>query len=269
MKTYAALMIDIKNSRGYSLSHREEIQSHIAASYRELNRLFADQLEREVEFSAGDELQGLFCTAESAYCYLRLFRMLLWPVQVRAGIGVGRWDVRLPGEGTTAQDGQAYHRCRSAIKEAEEKGESDIVYRAENELDEQINFAMSMESLLTRRYSSHQNDLLLLTELLYPVAGVGDLSSLADVMEQRGKYEYYASREKQSLFCTLRKLPVTIQPRQNDRGKKSRGIPTAVSNYSGISRQSVEKTMKAANMFAARNAAMMALKLLAQRKETP
>ena len=262
-------MMDIKNSRGYSLPHREEIQSHIAVVYRELNRLFADQLEHAVEFSAGDELQGLFCTPESAYCYLRLFRMLLWPVQVRAGIGVGRWDVRLPGVGTTAQDGQAYHRCRSAIKEAEEKGESDIVYRAEGELDEQINFAVSMESLLTRRYSPHQNDLLLLTELLYPVAGVGDLSSLAKVMQQRENYEYYAIREKQSLFHALKHPPVTIQPKQNDLNRKVRGIPTAVSNCSGISRQSVEKTMKSANMFAARNAAMMALKLIAQREETP
>ncbi len=269
MKTFAALMIDIKNSRGYSLPHREEIQSYIADLYRELNRLFADQLEHEVEFSAGDELQGLFCTPESAYCYLRLFRMLLWPVQVRAGIGVGRWDVRLPGEGSTAQDGQAYHRCRSAIKEAEEKGESNIVYCAESELDEQVNFAMSMESLLTQRYSTHQNDLLLLTELLYPVAGVGDLSSLAYVMERREHYGYYASRGKPSVFRKLRKPPMTIQPKQNDWNNKTRGIPTAVSNYSGISRQSVEKTMKAANMFAARNAAIMALKLIAQGKETP
>ncbi len=269
MKTYTALMMDIKKSRGYSLPHREEIQSHIAVVYRELNRLFADQLEHMVEFSAGDELQGLFCTPESAYCYLRLFRMLLWPVQVRAGIGVGRWDVRLPGVGSTAQDGQAYHRCRSAIREAEEKGESDIVFRAESALDEQINFAVSMESLLTRRYSSHQNDLLLLTELLYPVAAVGDLSVLADVMLEREKYEYYALREKQSLFRSLKKPPVTIQPMQNDLNGKVRGIPTAVSNYSGISRQSVEKTMKAANMFAARNAAMMVLKLMQKRKETP
>ncbi len=262
-------MIDIKNSRGYSLPDREEIQSHIAAVYRELNRLFADQLEHAVEFSAGDELQGLFSTPGSAYCYLRLFRMLLWPVQVRAGIGVGRWDVHLSGEGSTAQDGQVYHRCRSAIKEAEEKGESDIVYRAESELDEQINFAVSMEALLTRRYSPHQNDLLLLTELLYPVACVGDLSSLADVMKHRENYDFFANREKQSLFRTLKKPPVTIQTKQNDLNGKVRGIPTVVSNYSGISRQSVEKTMKAANMFASRNAAMMALKLIAQRKETP
>ena len=46
----------------------------------------------DVIFSAGDEIQGLFYSSEAAYLYFRLFNMLIYPVEVGAGIGVGEWQ---------------------------------------------------------------------------------------------------------------------------------------------------------------------------------
>ena len=43
---------------------------------------------------------------------------------------------------------------------------------------------------------------------------------------------------------------------------KLRGMPTALSQLAGVSRQSMEKTLKTANIYSARNAAIVALRLL-------
>ena len=45
---------------------------------------------------------------------------------------------------------------------------------------------------------------------------------------------------------------------------KLRGMPTALSQLAGISRQSVEKTLKSANIYSVRNAAIVTLRLLLQ-----
>ncbi len=276
MDQYTALMIDLKSSRGYTQEDRYEIQSYILAICDTLNRLFSPSLERAVAFSAGDELQGLFCQAEGAYHYVRLFRMLLHPVKIRAGIGVGSWDVQIDGEGSTAQDGQAYHRARGAIVRAGNLDDTPVVFSSGSVQDHFINFAVEMESVLTQCYTLRQNELLLLTELLYPVATPGtvalaQLGELSDVMRQRGQYAYYQRMHSRPLFQTIEEKLTVIEPANlkidDATPGRRRGMPTAVSTCCGISRQSVEKTMKTANIFASRYAALTALRLMQDLRE--
>ena len=106
---YAALIIDLKKSRSYTKEDRNHIQYYIMDVIHLLNRLYRRELVREVDFSAGDEVQGLFSSPEAAYLYYRMLSMWLHPVEIRAGIGVGGWDVQLDSKGTTGQDGPAYH----------------------------------------------------------------------------------------------------------------------------------------------------------------
>ena len=107
---YAALIIDLKKSRSYTKEDRNHIQYYIMDVIHLLNRLYRRELVREVDFSAGDEVQGLFSSPEAAYLYYRMLSMWLHPVEIRAGIGVGGWDVQLDSKGTTGQDGPAFLR---------------------------------------------------------------------------------------------------------------------------------------------------------------
>ena len=54
-----------------------------------------------VEFSAGDEVQGLLSSPEAAFLYFRMFSMLISPVKMRAGIGVGEWNIKIENASTT------------------------------------------------------------------------------------------------------------------------------------------------------------------------
>ena len=111
-------MIDVKNSRSYSIQDRNSIQNSILKSINILNKIFKNSIEKEVEFSAGDEIQGLFLSPQSAYLYYRLFSMLIFPIEIHSGIGFGTWDIKVDGASSTAQDGTVYHYARNAIDEA-------------------------------------------------------------------------------------------------------------------------------------------------------
>lgn len=82
---------------------------------KNLNGLFSEDIQFEVTFSAGDELQGLFDNVVTALLYFRLFDILMKPVKIRAGIGVGDWTVKMESGLSTQQDGPAYHHAREAI----------------------------------------------------------------------------------------------------------------------------------------------------------
>ena len=104
-------MVDLKNSRSYNIKDRNNIQNSILSGINILNKIFKNSIEKEVEFSAGDEIQGLFISSQSAYLYYRLFSMLIFPIEIHSGIGYGTWDIVMDNERTTAQDGTVYHNA--------------------------------------------------------------------------------------------------------------------------------------------------------------
>ena len=54
VKNYSVLMIDLKNSRSYSIQDRNNLQNSILNSIKILNKAFKNSIKKEVEFSAGD-----------------------------------------------------------------------------------------------------------------------------------------------------------------------------------------------------------------------
>ena len=281
MKQYTAWMVDLKGSRDYELSDRSDIQNHIAETCASLNRIFAPSLLHEVAFSAGDELQGLFRNPSAAYCYARLFRMLLWPAQVRSGFGVGSWDIRITDAGTTAQDGQAYHRAREAIAQAGTQDEWPALFHSGSKNDIYINFAMDTEIHLCEQMTGGQYEIMLMTELAYPICVEGimepeKVSELADVLEHRSRYGYYARSQKQDAFDFFKLSPQAVTPVYADAdfpglyisAGKMRGMPTTIAQLSGMSRQSVEQKIKLANIYRARNAAIVVLRMLSEEERS-
>ena len=274
---YSVLMMDLKKSRAYSLENREASQDYIFDVCMRLNRVFTGVM--KVDFSAGDELQGLFSSPMEAYLYYRLFSMLIHPVKIRAGIGVGTWDIRIDNAGTTAQDGQVYYRARQAINEADELEGYPILYCSGEKTDTVINSLIGGAAGINERMNSYQNELMLLTELLSPLdtnhkLNTDALLKIGELISHKREVEFYKRELK-----TDKKYPFdrfnmvysrVIQPVDvteiNDSfyitSGRQRGLPSKLANIMGISRQSIDKTLKTSDIYVARNMSISALKIM-------
>lgn len=272
---YSALMIDLKKSKEYSLKNREEIQRFILEVCSKLNQVLPG--EKKMEFSAGDEIQGLFSSPAEAYLYFRLFAMLIHPVKIRAGIGVGSWDIKIHGEGTTAQDGQVYYRARRAINEADELEGYPILYYSDSKTDAVINSLIGGAAGIGERLSIYQNELMLLAELLFPLDAEGVLNSyhlfaLKELVSYKREFKFYMEGRRADkrypfdcCFDYGNISPVDVAEMEDSfyiTSGRQRGLPSKLAYIMGISRQSVEKTLKTANIFVARNMAVSALKVM-------
>lgn len=275
---YSALMIDLKKSKEYSLENREEIQRYIIEVCSRLNKVLPS--EKRMEFSAGDEIQGLFLSPAEAYLYYRLFAMLIYPVKIRAGIGVGSWDIKIHGKGTTAQDGQVYYRARRAINEADELEGYPILYYSGCREDAVINSLIGSAAGMGDRLNMYQNELMLLAELLFPLDAGGALNTyhlfaLKELVEYKREFAFYtegrrADKKYPFDYCIDYGgqgivLPVDVAEMDDSfyiTSGRQRGLPSKLAYIMGISRQSVEKTLKTASIFVARNMAVSALRVM-------
>lgn len=287
-QSYTALIIDLKKSRDYSIEDRNRIQRFIVNITQLLNDLFHHTLIRDVDFSAGDEIQGLFSTPVAAYLYYRMLSMWLHPVEIRAGIGVGRWDVQLDNKGTTGQDGSAYHNARRAIQNADDGEGYPVLFFSGSPSDITINTIIGGAASIMSKQSVYQNQIMLLTELLYPIGSRGVPDSGGYPQTDLEDCLYAKSLLAREMDQITRALPLDrmeemINPLldhlfyrteityfENAEGfrkensffitsGKQRGLPTTLSKLLGISRQTIEKTIKAADIFTARNMAIAAI----------
>lgn len=279
-RDYAVLMIDLKKSRSYTKEDRNSIQLYIMDVVNLLNRIYSQNIVREVDFSAGDEIQGLFEYPEDAYLYYRMFTSWLHPVKVRAGIGVGGWDVQIDRKGTTGQDGPAYHNARLAIKNADSSDGYPVLFFSGSRSDATVNTIISGAASVTAKQSVYQNQIMLITELLFPIcnyyAPAYDLKScnIDRLLREKSKFDHVMDKFIKPLpFDRLTDSIVDIIEPVNmeepDKTKfyitsgKQRGIPTKLASIMDISRQAIEKAMKAGNIYTARNMAITAINEIA------
>ena len=280
MKRYAALIMDLIASRKYPLKNRNEIQDYIYHVIKVLNKAFKSSLEKDVFFSAGDELQGLFSSVEASYLYFRLFSMLLAPVEIRSGIGIGEWSVVVENAGTTAQDGSAYHNARYAINATEESlGYSVLLFSGGNR-DIIVNSLFNSTALIINKQSEYQNQVMLLSEILYPINAyeIIDIDALRDIVELMAhrsealQFDYLKMNKsrREPLFSRLQYNYLESRPVDAIETKeyffitegKVRGLPIQLSEIMNVTRQSASKTIKSANIYEARNLAVATLKYL-------
>lgn len=275
MKNYTALIIDLKRSRSYSVEDRNSIQNYIIIVIKELNEVFSGSLAKDVAFSGGDEVQGLFTSPEAAYLYYRMFCMLIFPVEIRAGIGVGEWNVKIANASTTAQDGPVYHNARKAIENVNDALGYAVLLYSGTKNDLFLNAVMNTSFGLTRNHSQYQNELMLLSELLHPIdyrqvinhSKFGRITKLAT---SKNRPNYKGKSAKKYPFDELNSMnlvsiPIDAATVDNNfyvSGGKKRGMTTQISEILNISRQSIEKTFKTANIYEARNATIVALKFM-------
>ncbi|MEJ6456639.1 SatD family protein [Fusobacterium nucleatum] len=261
MKKYSVLMVDLKNSRSYDIQDRNNIQNSILSSINILNKIFKNSIEKEVKFSAGDEIQGLFISPQSAYLYYRLFSMLIFPIQIHTGIGFGTWDIRVENESSTAQDGTVYHNARKAIDEAKKSLEYSVLFYSKSKNDIIVNSLINSNNLLTIKQSKYQNNLMLLAEILYPITN-GDIIEYEKLKEL---LKFIQFEKKENLIIDIEYPIISTQLEKQSfyitEGKK-RGLSTQISKLLGVSRQSVEKSIKIGDIYELRNLTIAVLKAM-------
>lgn len=284
LKKYTALIIDLKKSKKYSSENRNYIQEYIFHMLEVLNGAFRRSLEKDVSFSAGDEVQGLFSSVEASYLYFRLFSMLIAPIEIRAGIGVGDWDVVIDKAGTTAQDGSAYHNARFAINATEESLGYSVLLFSGSKNDIVVNSLFNSTAVIINKQSEYQNEVMLLSELLYPInfcdlIDENKLSEIVHLLEHKDFVSHLNAsrlfyRTKEPLFYRVQGRVLDIRSVDYTDNKsffittgKVRGLPLQLADILGISRQSIDKTIKAANIYEARNLAVATLMYLSELME--
>jgi hypothetical protein len=237
-------------------------------------------IELDVVFSAGDEVQGLFPCPQFAYLYFRYFNMLTSPVGIRAGIGIGDWSIKTNSQLSTEQDGSAYHNARYAIEKTDESLDYSILLFSGHERDVYINSLMSSETMLVNRQSEYQNELFLLTELMYPISVghdflVDSLGELGFLLEQKNRMNYY-SRWKSSR--SIQRYPTSVFPNRyfnckpivvSERAEsfyessgKIRGLASRLSELLETSTQSINKSIRTGNIYQIRNFTIITLRMM-------
>lgn len=198
----AALLIDIKDSRKYDTESRNEIQQYFVWLTDYVNLVFKPALIKELCFSAGDAIQGLFNGISEAYTCLRMFKRLAAPIKIHAGIGGGDWSTKLRDEDTNHQDGTAYHNARVAIEHAKKETDYIAMIVSESGMDPHWNAMMNAGFQLVENNTVYQNELAILLEWICPIGeeyinptGLQDLHKL---MRQKSALSAAFDNSKQS-----------------------------------------------------------------------
>lgn len=192
MNKYVSLIMDIEKSKTYGITERNEMQNYISKCIENLNFLFGEEMQFDVMFSAGDELQGLFNDVVTALLYFRILEMLVKPVKIRAGIGIGDWTVKMLHGSSTQQDGPAYHKARHAIEEAHRMQLQNIRICSDSDDDILANHLINAALPLKRQQIYMQNIVQVLIELLFPFVSQKTVLKKYDAVTEliETKFEY-------------------------------------------------------------------------------
>lgn len=164
---YSALIIDVVESRKYE--NRIGVQEILRESIKYLNEIFSPSLEKEIIFSGGDEMQGLFKSSSAAFLYFRKLQLFVYPIKLRAGMGVGTIKYLKEKWVSTELDGEAYYNARDAINRISNKGENVLCYNSNQPEDKFINMLLLSSSDMKTRQSETSRLIELLLDYMFPI----------------------------------------------------------------------------------------------------
>lgn len=175
-KKYAALILDVKDSRNMSEDVRAECQKKLLKINEFINNIFSSSLEEKVVFTGGDSVQGLFDNVKNAVGCYYLVKFLLYPYELRCGIGFGTINEYIKNIKETDKhldsnfvDGNSYHLATKAINTAKEKNDNIIIFTDTQRNDIIINQVLHTSKTLELMQTPYQKDIFCIFNLLFPV----------------------------------------------------------------------------------------------------
>lgn len=263
MNQQTALIADIIQSR--KSEERYDIQKKMILIIDFLNKSYKEKLVKKVEISSGDSFQGLFDSPGTAFLYIRVMQMLLYPTKIRAGIGVGTLDYMDKDFGTNLLDGEAYHNAKTAIDIISATRKEAVYFNVENSnhiFANSINTMLDMYYKLRQIFGVNSLRISLVNELLNPMSVNGEINYLEqtsdkeiDLLNDIIKNSFIRRPEKNinkinalSISMVKKTEPFMIAEYHINKGKNIsrtdfvlRGIQDDVANMIGTSRQNVQK----------------------------
>lgn len=273
MSEYTSIIIDIKKSRKINLKDRNDLQVYLTKCVKQLNIIFTKSIRFDVTFSAGDELQGMFYDTVPAIMYLRLLSILINPVEIRAGIGVGEWNVRIEDGLSTEQDGPTYHQARKAIEEVYKMQTQRFRICSTKNDDVLGNYMLNASMNYIENQNFIQSRILLLLELMYPF--VDTMVTPFDDVSTRSLFELKAEsiiskRDKKTEDSSLHLKNVHVIEAININEELiepediiiKKYMTSTIADVEGSTRQNVDKLIKRGNSIIIRIMDYMALKYI-------
>lgn len=135
---------------------RAGVQARVEDALQKVNRSLGGAIAVPFSVTLGDEWQGLLTSPAAALEADLLFRRLLYPLPLAAGIGAGGVATPLR-ERTALMDGLAFQRAREALVRAQERrGPATVLASGDALLDEAVNALCLLLHALSRRWTAKQ-----------------------------------------------------------------------------------------------------------------
>lgn len=159
---HSVLLGEIINQEAICEEERE-LTFFIDAALGYLNRTFSKSLQVKAEYLAY-KFQGVFSGASAAFLYYRLLKLLLYPLQIKSGIGEGKLYLEELG----TMDGPAYFNACQALKHSLRE-DFNLCYISFSKSDPYINSLLQASDYLDRKQSISTNLIKLMAELYFPL----------------------------------------------------------------------------------------------------
>lgn len=169
---FVVVIGDMVRSRRLPRARRARIQDQLERLFLQINRDHKESVVTPLQFTAGDEFQGVLKTALDLFPVIHRIREATLPVSVRFGIGIGPITTPISKQ-PQAMDGPAFHRARDALERAQEFIGQICLSSGKREGDEVVNAWLDVLSFIRSTWSERRREVIHLYEdfqKLEPVA---------------------------------------------------------------------------------------------------
>lgn len=166
-RNFIAVIGDIKGSQ--NLEKRKEIQKRLKEILAEVNIKYGNDIASKFLITLGDEFQGLLHTGKNVLKIIEQIKTLLYPVELRFGIGIGKITTDIDSEMALGADGPAYYNAREAIiflKENEKKNKAvpvDLCLKTERENSDSetlVNTVFELTKVIEDMWTNRQREII-------------------------------------------------------------------------------------------------------------
>ncbi len=114
------IIADVRGSRKMAQDERYEGQLFLKSAIIQVNENLASEIEAPFMITRGDEFQGVVKTLQKAFTAMLEFERLLFPLQLRYGIGRGTIQ-KMGSDIPIEMDGPAFHRANASLNVVKKK----------------------------------------------------------------------------------------------------------------------------------------------------
>jgi len=114
------IIADVRGSRKMAQDERYEGQLFLKSAIIQVNEKFAGEIDAPFMITRGDEFQGVISNLQNAFIAMLEFERLLFPLQLRYGIGQGSIQ-KMGSDIPIEMDGPAFHRANEALTRVKKK----------------------------------------------------------------------------------------------------------------------------------------------------